>query len=118
MLNGPIKALLEAPVMNRSALSAPYHDKVGRVSPVTSQAIPLTLRDLWGPRGGAHRGGSYTGGRGHALASSSSEPGRLHRHVVGRAHQARALVRGRCDREGCEMGLARSPARSCAGSPP
>lgn len=53
ILNGKIKALLETSMINWSALSVLYHDKVKPLLPVTSQAIPLgALRPSEGlPRG-------------------------------------------------------------------
>lgn len=52
ILNGKIKALLETSMINWSALSVLYHDKVKALLLVTSQAIPLKscslLRGSWG----------------------------------------------------------------------
>ena len=81
ILNGKIKALLETPMMNGSALLVPYHDKVELTSaghlPGNSSKAPGTSE---GPREGAAWGDSRTCSRGHALASSSLDPGCLHCH--------------------------------------
>lgn len=89
-------------------------DEVGRVSPGhllgnPSHARPPPPGASGDPREGPAQGGSHTRSRGLAgllfLGAQSSCP---HGHVAGEA----------ADREAWEMGLSRSPAWSCVGSPP
>lgn len=105
MLNGKIKALLEASMMNRSALLLLYHDKVKRASPGHLPGDSSQARALRGP-GGEGRPGV----RAHTcrLVSSPGDPRRPHplRH---RLHQESSLRPGdpdlyeAADTQGAEM---------------